>query len=100
MVSHNYGWRIGIMTDSTLDCVQENLYKVLKLYEMEWKLLSPFSLRVRTTVATWPVIRQALHTPSAHGASENCSKVERQNKEDIYSNTTSLLPANDRETGH
>lgn len=54
------------MTDGTLDRVQKNLYEVLKLYEMEWKLVSPFSLRVRTTIATWPCIRQALHTHSTN----------------------------------
>ncbi|ESS65173.1 putative protein kinase [Trypanosoma cruzi] len=56
IVRNNVGWRLGLMSDFNAAVSQNVLYSTLTSFEMEWKVLSPFRLLVRTTPGTWAKI--------------------------------------------
>ncbi|ESL10345.1 serine/threonine protein kinase [Trypanosoma rangeli SC58] len=56
IVRNNFGWRIGLMSDLSAAASQNTLYDTLRAFEMEWKVLAPFRLLVRTTPGTWAKI--------------------------------------------
>ncbi|CCW67317.1 unnamed protein product [Phytomonas sp. Hart1] len=68
LVENNCGWRVGLMTDWTAAEALQSIYGVLRSYGMEWKVVSPFHLVVRTTPQTWQVIHH--RETGAHPASE------------------------------
>ncbi|KPI86278.1 putative serine/threonine protein kinase [Leptomonas seymouri] len=58
IVENNYGWRIGLMTDTRAERALTAIYCVLRSFGMEWKVASPFRLLARSTAETWSIIAQ------------------------------------------
>lgn len=87
MVAHNCGWRLGIMSDLSTEKLLKGLYAVLKKSEMQWKVLSPFSILTRTTPITWKVMRG------------NVSETSRETKETTPMTIASAAsPTHDKDT--
>ncbi|EPY32598.1 5'-AMP-activated protein kinase, catalytic alpha subunit [Angomonas deanei] len=63
IVHNNVGWRVGVMTDLHGEKVLRALYGVMKEFNMEWKVLAPFRLAVRTTPETWNVMEELSRGP-------------------------------------
>ncbi|KEG11751.1 serine/threonine protein kinase [Trypanosoma grayi] len=56
IVKHNVGWRVGLMSDFNAATSLSVIYSILVSFSMEWKVLAPFSLLIRTTPSTWSKI--------------------------------------------
>ncbi|KAH9599074.1 Protein kinase domain [Trypanosoma melophagium] len=56
IVRNNVGWRIGLMSDFNAATSLSVIYSTLSSLAMEWKVLAPFRLLVRTTPDTWAKI--------------------------------------------
>lgn len=67
IVENNYGWRIGLMTDLHAEKALSSIYAVLRSYGLEWKMVSPFQLLIRTTAETWEILTTASQSISAAG---------------------------------
>ncbi|KAG8348575.1 putative serine/threonine protein kinase [Trypanosoma vivax] len=67
IVKNNVGWRIGLMTSLNANVSMSIIYSTLRSFEMEWKVIAPFRLHVRTTAVSW----ERLSSVSARGAAEN-----------------------------
>lgn len=67
IVENNYGWRIGLMTDTRAERALTSIYGVLRSFGMEWKVVSPFRLLARSTAATWDIVAQ-MNAPAAKSA--------------------------------
>ncbi|CBZ23826.1 putative protein kinase [Leishmania mexicana MHOM/GT/2001/U1103] len=65
IVENNYGWRIGIMTDWRAEQALSAIYDVLRTFEMQWKVVSPFRLLARSTAETWSVVADSTKSPNA-----------------------------------
>ena len=66
ILENNSGWRIGLMTDTRAERALMAIYAVLRSLGMEWKVVSPFRLLVRSTAATWDIVAQ-LNNPTQQG---------------------------------
>ncbi|KPA80596.1 putative serine/threonine protein kinase [Leptomonas pyrrhocoris] len=58
IVENNFGWRVGLMTDTRAEQALTAIYNVLRAFGMEWKVASPFRLLARSTAATWTTMAQ------------------------------------------
>lgn len=76
ILDHNCGWRVGLMTDMQAERVLMSMYTILTDYNMEWKVLSPFRLRVRTTPASWATLGLAQASPLASPSSADGTSLE------------------------
>ncbi|KAG5473856.1 hypothetical protein LSCM1_04490 [Leishmania martiniquensis] len=65
IVEHNYGWRIGIMTDWRAEPALSAIYDVLRSFKMQWKVVSPFRLLARSTTETWSAVADSMRNPGA-----------------------------------
>lgn len=65
IVENNYGWRVGLMTDWRAEQALSAIYGVLLSFKMEWKVLSPFRLLIRSTAETWRVVADVSRSSTA-----------------------------------
>lgn len=72
IVDNNFGWRVGLMTDTRAETALKVIYSVLRSYGMEWKVVSPFRLLARSTAATWDIVAQS-NSPAKASRRSNLS---------------------------
>lgn len=72
IVENNFGWRVGLMTDTRAEMALTAIYSVLRSFGMEWKVVSPFRLLARSTAKTWDIVAH-INNPTQSSRRSNLS---------------------------